>query len=119
MNTIFRKFIKLLIILHMFLISTFLICDQSMAIGRRIASPSGNTYYKTNDTKGHVERILSVLESRIADHQLVEKAKDKLFRLSEDEIRLIASLCDRINNEGNTTGSDIAFSLVTALIILS
>lgn len=115
MNSFFKKFKRSLIIFHIILISTFFISDQSMAIGRRIASPSGNKYYRTR----HMNSILSVLKSRISDRQMLEKAKDKLFRLNEKEIRLIASLCDRIQDEGNTAGSDIAFSLVTALIILS
>jgi hypothetical protein len=65
-----------------------------------------------------VSQILSVLENRIEDQQLLERTKDKLLTLDERQIRLIASLSDRVAKEGNTTGSDIAFLLMTALITL-
>ena len=65
-----------------------------------------------------VLKILSVLENRIGDQQLLEKTKGKLFMLGEKQTRLIASLSDRVTQEGNTTGSEIAFLLMTALITL-
>ena len=65
-----------------------------------------------------VSQILSVLESRMEDRQLVERTKDKLLTLDHRQIRLIASLSDRVAKEGNTTGSEIAFLLMTALIAL-
>jgi hypothetical protein len=65
-----------------------------------------------------VSKILLVLEDRIEDQQLLEKTKDKLLTLDQRQIRLIASLSDRVAKEGNTTGSDIAFLLMTALITL-
>jgi hypothetical protein len=65
-----------------------------------------------------VTKILSVFENRIEDQQLLERTKDKLLTLDQRQIRLIASLSDRVAKEGNTTGSDIAFLLMTALITL-
>jgi len=65
-----------------------------------------------------VSKILSVFENRIEDPQLLERTKDKLLTLDQRQIRLIASLSDRVAKEGNTTGSDIAFLLMTALITL-
>ena len=65
-----------------------------------------------------VSKILLVLENRIEDQQLLEKTRDKLLTLNDRQIRLIASLSDRVHTEGNTTGSDIAFLLMTALITL-
>jgi hypothetical protein len=68
--------------------------------------------------KSDVLKILSVLENKIEDLQLLGKTKEKLLSLSDRETRLIASLADRVTQEGNTTGSDIAFLLMTALITL-
>ena len=68
--------------------------------------------------RSDVLKILSVLENRIEDQQLLEKAKHKLSVLDERQTRLIASLSDRVTQEGNTTGSDIAFLLMMALITL-
>jgi hypothetical protein len=65
-----------------------------------------------------VSKILSVFENRIEDQELLKRTKDKLLTLDQKQIRLIASLSDRVAKEGNTTGSDIAFLLMTALITL-
>jgi hypothetical protein len=39
--------------------------------------------------------------------------------MSGREVRLVAALCEKISDEGETVSSDIAFFLVTALIVLS
>ena len=65
-----------------------------------------------------VSKILWVLENRIEDEQLLERTMDKLWTLDHKQIRLIASLSDRVAEEENRPGSDIAFLLMTALIAL-
>ncbi len=65
-----------------------------------------------------VSQILSVLESRMEDRRLLERTKDKLLTLDDGQIRLIASLSHRVMREEGTTGSEIAFLLMTALITL-
>jgi hypothetical protein len=69
----------------------------------------------TRGTK--VLKILSVLDNRIADPSLLEKAKNKIFSLSDRQIHLIASLSDQVMKERNSIGGDITFLLLTALII--
>ncbi len=66
----------------------------------------------------NVLKILSVLENRMVDHTSLEKAKDKLFRLSDNQTKLIASLSDQVVKERNPISGDVAFLLMTALIIL-
>ena len=68
--------------------------------------------------RSDVLKILSVLENRIEDQQLLEKAKHKLSILGDRQTRLIASLADRVNKEVNTPGSEIAFLLMVVLITL-
>lgn len=68
--------------------------------------------------RANMSKILTVLESRVEDPQLLGKAKKKLIALSDGQTRLIASLSDRVVEEGNTAGSDIAFLLMTVLITL-
>lgn len=63
--------------------------------------------------------IRSVLESRIKNHQLPEKALTKLAAMNVDELRLVTSLCRRISETGATVGADFALFLVTALIVVS
>jgi hypothetical protein len=65
-----------------------------------------------------INRILWVLETR-TEGQLQEKAKDKLLTLSREQIELLDLLALRIVKHGPTVASDIAFLLITALIISS
>ena len=65
------------------------------------------------------DRILWVLEDRMQGQHLQEKARDKLSKLSSEQIRLLDSLAVRIMKNDHTAASDIAFLLITALIISS
>jgi hypothetical protein len=64
-------------------------------------------------------KILPVLEGKIEDRKLLEKSKEKIFTMNIRELHLVAALCEKISDEGQTVSSDIAFLLVTALIVLS
>ncbi len=64
-------------------------------------------------------KILPVLEGKIGDRQLLEKSKEKIYAMDDREVRLIAALCEKISTERQGLSSDIAFLLVTALIVLS
>lgn len=64
-------------------------------------------------------RIFSVLEARIPRRESSEKAKAKLLALSDRQVRLAASLAERIAEEGHTAVAETAFLLLTVLIILS
>jgi hypothetical protein len=68
--------------------------------------------------RANVSRILTVLERKVEDPQLLGKTKKKLITLSDRQTQLIASLSDRVAEGKNTTGSDIAFLLMTVLITL-
>jgi len=65
-----------------------------------------------------VALILSVLEHRMGSNGPPERARDKLLTLSEERLRLIASLSKRIANAGQTAGADLALLLIAALIVL-
>ena len=67
----------------------------------------------------NISKILPVLENRVGDLRLRRKTIDKLATLSDEKIRLISSLCEKIAQNSSSAGSDIAFSLVSILIILS
>lgn len=66
-----------------------------------------------------VFRILSVLEGRIEDPKLIQKVKDKLSTLREDRLRVVVSLSERITDGDRGAETDIAFFLLTTLIIFS
>lgn len=90
--------------------------------GLRIGASSNNAPDITK-TKVNIFKILSVLDNKLdhktRDQKLLEKAKEKLSTLDEKQIRLLASLSDRIANHDRSTSTEIAFLLVTALIVLS
>jgi hypothetical protein len=69
--------------------------------------------------KSETDRILRVLEERMQGQRLQEKARDKLSKLSPEQIRLLDSLAVRIMKNDHTAASDIAFLLITTLIISS
>jgi hypothetical protein len=77
-------------------------------------------------TGGHAEirgtdtaKILSVLAIRSPGGKALGKAAEKLSAMDDRDLRLISSLCDRISEDRSTAGADIAFSLITAMIVLS
>jgi hypothetical protein len=77
-------------------------------------------------TSGYVEtrgrdtvKILSILAIRSSDGKVLGKAAEKLSAMNDRDLRLISSLCDRISADQGTAGADIAFSLITAMIVLS
>lgn len=74
---------------------------------------------KTWESRTVNAKIMSVLEDRIEDPEVLAKTREKLHTLSDEEIRLVSSLCDRIATGERTARADIVFSLVTALIVLS
>ncbi len=104
----------------MSLLFLLLIWNPTIAIGeikksKAIAIIEEYATYRETD----VIKILSVLEKKIGDQKSLEKAKEKLFALRDSQFYLIASLSEQIAREGDKPGVDIAFLLITALIILS
>jgi hypothetical protein len=75
-----------------------------------------------NNSTGSSEKdkneILSLLGQRGENFQILDKAREKLNALNEEQLRLIASLSERITGN-RSAGADMAYLLVTVLIILS
>lgn len=111
-----NKFSSVLIVLFILSIMILSFPRPSMAVAR-LDSPKAS--YHLINRKDDISKILSVLEKKTGDQKLVEKAKDKLSTLSGGEIRLISSLCERISEDSYSAGADIAFLLITTLIIFS
>lgn len=65
------------------------------------------------------QRILRTIEGRMKDPRVLEKMREKLAGLTDARVRLVASLCERIDAGGRSADAAVAFSLVTALIVLS
>lgn len=118
MNINLKKFMKSIRIWPFFLACMISIWNPTVVIGG-IKEPEGSLFAHEIDRSVEILKILSVLEYKVGDQKLLEKAKDKLFTLSDGQTRLIAFLSDRIANENRTTGAEIAFLLITALIVFS
>jgi hypothetical protein len=78
-----------------------------------------NSRYAEIADKNAVSKIVSVLAIRSPGGKVLGKAAEKLSAMNNRDLRLIASLCDRISADDGTAGADIAFSLITAMIVLS
>jgi hypothetical protein len=66
-----------------------------------------------------VFKVISVLEGRIEDPKLIQRVKDKLSALTRDRLRMAVSLSERITEGDRGVETDIAFFLLTTLIVLS
>src|SRR5512139_3324340 len=100
-----------------FLFVFIIIIGSSSARCEIKKSKYGDEYALHRETD--VLKLLSVLESRIGNQKLLEETKKKLFTLRESQFLLIISLSEQMTKEGNKPGDDLAFLLITALIILS
>jgi hypothetical protein len=118
MKTIAGKRMRSIFIWPLFLSLAIVAAHSSIAFGR-IASRESHNQYIFMDPAAERDRIMIVLENKLEDQKLLEKAGDKLRTLSNAQIKLISSLSDRITSESNTAGADIAFLFIAALIILS
>lgn len=67
----------------------------------------------------NIAKILSVLQSRNSGRKVLDRAVEKLASMDKRKLQLISNLCDRIAMHDGTPGADIAFSLVTAILVLS
>ena len=66
-----------------------------------------------------ISMILKVLENKMGNQKIPQKALDKLLSLSDEQIGLIASLSERIADNTRSVGADVAFLLITALLVWS
>ncbi len=83
--------------------------------------PPGMTYHRQPETAepDHIAKIISFLETRTPARKVLVKATGKLHTLNRGKIRLIYSLCERFSGDRDSASSNIAFSLVSAMIVLS
>lgn len=94
------------------------IASATASFGYQPAGVFDNSGYAEIRSKDTV-KILSVLAIRSPDGKVLGKAAEKLSAMNDRDLRLISSLCDRISADDGTAGADIAFSLMTAMIVLS
>jgi hypothetical protein len=116
MKTGLKEFKKLLLIWPVLGLLIVFIGGPSIAVGGTPGLRSDDAFYAT-PSKTDVLKILSILERKLGNQEVSERVKEKLFTMNHQQTRLIASLSEFIANHGETVGADIAFLLITALII--
>ena len=100
----------------------FLLCALLLAFGtpaHATATALRQTIVREPALNVDMLKILPVLEDKIGNRKLLEKSKEKIFAMNSRELHLVAALCEKISDDRQTVSSDIAFMLVTALIVLS
>jgi hypothetical protein len=105
------------LILFLFFVLLLLLWDASGAFA---ASTGITAETRRAELSGRdIPKIMSVLESRRVDKKVLEKAAGKMSDMNKRKLRLMSSLCDRISEDAGTPAADLAYSLLTALIVLS
>ncbi len=72
-----------------------------------------------SERKADVNKIMVMMRTKITDPKLLEKTREKLLTLNDSELVLITSLSEKITKDRERPATDIAFLLITVLIILS
>ena len=91
----------------------------SGSIPATAAPPPRAVSVAATERQREIAGILSVLDGRTADPAVRRRAADKLVTLDDRQIRLIASLSERVSGDGAGPAAGIALLLITALLILS
>jgi len=93
----------------------FAIAGVSSAAAATPLPRAGQTIGHRNDLR----QVLAVVEHRTRDGKVLEKMRKKLAVLDDRQLRVAASLCEQITRDDESPGAAIAFSIVTAIIVLS
>jgi hypothetical protein len=83
------------------------------------AAPGLSQAGQVRDHQADVLKVLSVIEHRAHDGKVLDRMREKVGALNDRQLRLAASLCERIALDDHSAGANIAFSIVTAMIVLS
>ncbi|MCA1795117.1 MAG: hypothetical protein LC660_14840 [Desulfobacteraceae bacterium] len=104
-------------VILIFILWTTLLCIPSTTMAyNRLEVPKSNMTETYGKEFAKIQRILN---QKIADKALLKNAVQKLSTLNDEDMRLISSLCDRIPQSDSSAGAEVAFLLVTTLIVFS
>jgi len=113
-----KRLIKQIFLL-VFILQILSIGGFSFAKVRIESSLSNITPDAYHQDHADIPRILSLLEEKAGSREVTQKLKDKAVTLSKKQTRMIASLAELISTGDRTVGSEVAFLVVTILIIVS
>lgn len=106
------------VIFFLFVVLLLLLWQSSGVFAASTGIPA-ETHGAELSGRNDISKIMSVLESRRPDRRVLEKAAGKMSDMNERSLRMMSSLCDRIAADAGTPAADVAYSLLTALIVLS
>jgi hypothetical protein len=112
-----KKSMRPLYICFLFLLFIFSLWNPAVQAETR--KSNADEEYRGMHRETDMAKILSVLEKKVDDQKMLDRARQKLLTLQEPQFSLIASLSEQIVKEGDQPGVDIAFLLITILIVLS
>ncbi|MBA4373616.1 MAG: hypothetical protein C0402_12250 [Thermodesulfovibrio sp.] len=72
-----------------------------------------------SSSQSRILRVLSLIEKKTDNPKVLGQIRHKLTNMGEERLRMITSLSERIINRGQEAESEVAFLLLTALIIFS
>lgn len=81
--------------------------------------PARQTDHRTrnDDREAYLAAVRTVLAHRTAQPAVPQRIEDKLSALSDERLRLIGSLAERIADGKPSVATDVAFLLLTVLIV--
>ena len=114
-----KRLIKQILLLLVFILQILFTGGFSIA-----KTPIESSAFDVATAVNHQNRadfpeILSLLEEKVGNREVTQKLKDKAVTLSKKQTRMIASLAELISTGDRTVGSEVAFLVVTILIIVS
>ena len=111
--------IKQIFLLLVFIIQILFTGGFSIA-KTRIGSSTFDVAVDVNhQNRANFPEILSLLEERVGNREVTQRLKDKAVTLSKKQTRMIASLAELISSGERAVGAEVAFLVVTILIIVS
>ncbi len=102
----------------LFLVSILLLWNASGVLASSNGIPAQTRRAEFNNRKD-ISKIMAILESRGQGKRALKKAADKISDMNGRDLRMMSSLCDRVTEDAGTPAADVAYSLLTALIVLS
>ncbi len=116
MKTVLKEFKKLLLTWPVLGLLIAFIGESTLAVGGTPLLRLEDVPYAAS-SKTDAAKILSILQRKLGNREVTDSVKERLLTMDLQQTRLIASLSEFMSNHSETVGADIAFLLITALII--
>jgi hypothetical protein len=93
------------------------LCAAALLMAFPVVSAAAPVAQERWSRSPEVEKILSVVETRVTDEALARRVRQKLLTVNRRQVLLLAALADRAVN-GPSPATDVAFLVLAVLIVL-